>query len=284
MFDKKQILYNGKYISEEQAEFYTENRAFLYGDSIFETMFVSTGKIHFFEEHMNRLIHGMKVLKYIIPDNFTVFKKKLEDEILQLMFKNKLFKSARVRLTVFRKSGGLYTPVTNEIEYIITASDPGNEKYLINNSGCLIDIYDEIKKPINKFSPYKTANSLIYSLAGVYKADHKLDDCLICNDRGNIIESISSNIFLVINKSLITPPIEDGCINGIIRKQIINFAKLYEIECTERSVQENDLLKADEIFLTNSINGIKWVVAYKEKRYFRKISNFFINKLNEIYF
>ncbi len=284
MFDKKQILYNGRYISEESAEFYSENRAFLYNDSIFETIFVSTGKIHFFEEHLNRLIQGMKVLKYTVPDKFTVFKKNLEDEIFQLMFKNMLFKSARIRLTVFRKPGGLYTPVTNEIDYIITATDPGNEKYVLNNSGCLIDIYEEIKKPINKFSPYKTANSLIYSLAGIYKSEHQFDDCLICNDKGNIIESVSSNIFLVIDKRLITPPIKDGCINGIIRNQIINFAKLYKINCIERSVQQNDLLLADEIFLTNSINGIKWVVAYKDKRYFKKTSNFFINKLNEIYF
>lgn len=281
MFDKKQILYNGRYISGDSAESFSVNRAFLYGDSIFETMFVSKGKIHFFEEHMNRLIQGMKVLKYVIPDKFTEFNKKLEDEILKLMFKNKLFKSARIRLTVFRKSGGLYTPVCNEVDYIITATDPGNEKYVLNNTGYLIGLYDEIKKPVNIFSSYKTANSIIYTLAGVYKNEKKSDDCLILNEKGNIIETISSNIFLVINNKLITPPIEEGCINGIIRNQIINFAKLYEIICTERSVQQNDLLSADEIFLTNSINGIQWVVAYKDKRYFKKMSNFFINKLNE---
>lgn len=283
MFDKKLILHNGKYISEETVKFYSENRAFLYGDSIFETMFVSGGIIHFFDEHMNRLLQGMNVLKYIIPDKFTIFKNKLEDEILQLMFKNKLFKSARIRLTVFRKPGDLYTPVNNELEYIITAKDPENDKYVLNNSGYLIDLYDEIKKPINQFSPYKTANSLIYSLAGVYKKEHNLDDCLICNENGNIIESISSNVFLFIDNKLITPSIQEGCINGIIRNQIINFAKLHEINCIEQSVCQNDLLKADEIFLTNSIKGIQWVVAYKNKRYFKKISNFFINKLNEIY-
>ncbi|MCD4792391.1 MAG: aminotransferase class IV [Bacteroidales bacterium] len=284
MFDKKQILYNGQYISGGLAESFSVNRAFLYGDSIFETMFVSKGEIHFFEEHLNRLIQGMKVLKYVVPDKFTVFKDKLKDEILQLMFKNKLFKSARVRLTVFRKSGGLYTPVINEVDYIINVTDPGNEKYVLNNTGYLIDLYDEIKKPINKFSSYKIANSLIYTLAGVYKNERKSDDCLILNERGNIIETISSNIFLVINNKLITPPIEEGCINGIIRNQIINFAKLYEIICTERPVQQNDLLSADEVFLTNSINGIKWVVAYKDKRYFKKMSNFFTNKLNEQFY
>ena len=283
MFNKKQILYNGQYISGDLAEIFSVNRAFLYGDSIFETMFVSKGEIHFFEEHINRLIQGMKVLKYVVPDKFTVFKDKLKDEILQLMFKNKLFKSARVRLTVFRKAGGLYTPVSNEVDYIINATDPGSEKYVLNNTGYLIDLYDEIRKPINKFSSYKIANSLIYTLAGVYRNERKLDDCLILNEKGNIIETISSNIFLIIDNKLITPPIEEGCINGIIRHQIINFAKLYEIIYTEQPVQPDDLLSADEVFLTNSIKGIQWVVAYKDKRYFKKMSNFFTNKLNEIY-
>jgi len=282
MFDKKQIVHNGNFISGNPNDFYVSNRAFLYGDSIFETIFVRNGRIHFFEEHMLRLISGMKVLKYEIPDKFTVFKKKFEDEIKQLLIKNKLFKSARVRITVFREDGGLYTPISNKAGYIISCFELTNEKYVLNETGLLIDIYDEIKKPINNFSQYKTANSLIYVLAGVYKNENKLDDCLILNDRDNIIETVSSNIFLVKDNVLITPPVQDGCVNGIMRRQVIKFAKDYEIDFYEATLSSKDLLNADEIFLTNSISGIKWVVAYKGKRYFKRVSNFLINKLNEV--
>jgi len=284
MFEKKQLCYNGKYISGESYKFFSENRAFLYGDSIFETIFVSKGKIHFFDEHTERLIRGMKILKYEIPDKFTIFKNKLEDEIFSLIAKNKLYKSARVRLTVFRSSGGLYTPNSNAVDYILTVSDPGHVFYELNASGYFTDVYKDITKPCNMFSPFKTANSLLYTLGSIYKKESDLDDCFICNEKGNIIESLSSNIFLVINNKLITPNIEEGCIDGIIRNKVIDFADQFNIECIEKPIIENDFYSADEIFLTNSINGIRWVVAYKEKRYFKRYSNFFINKLNELFF
>ena len=281
MFDKEQIILNGNFISGSENSFNVQNRAFLYGDSIFETIRVNNRKILFFEEHLDRLISGMKVLKYEIPDKFTVFRQKLEDEIIQLLNRNKIFKSSRIRLTVFRKTGGFYTPHTNEIDYVISASKLPNDKFVLNSSGLLIDIFKDIKKPLNIFSPYKTANSILYTLAGIYKNEKKFDDCLIVNERNHIIESISSNVFIVIGGKLITPPVTTGCINGIMRNAIITYANLSNIKCIERSINTEDLLNADEVFFTNSISGIQWVVAYKNKRYYKKMSNFLISKLNE---
>ena len=281
MFDKEQIILNGNFISGSENSFNVQNRAFLYGDSIFETIRVNNRKILFFEEHLDRLISGMKVLKYYIPDKFTVFRQKLEDEIIQLLNRNKIFKSSRIRLTVFRKTGGLYTPLTNEIDYVISASKLPNDKFILNSSGLLIDIFKDIRKPLNVFSPYKTANSILYTLAGIYKNDKKFDDCLILNEKNRIIESISSNVFIVIEGKLISPPITDGCINGIMRNVIISYAKLSNIVYLEKSINTDDLLNADEVFFTNSISGIQWVVAYKNKRYYKKVSDFLIRRLNE---
>lgn len=281
MFDKEQILLNGNYISGSEVNFYSQNRAFLYGDSIFETIRVNNREILFFEEHLNRLIAGMKVLKYEIPDKFTVFKQKLKEEIIQLLNRNKIFKSARVRITVFRKRGGLYVPETNEIDYAISVKKSKNEKFVLNSSGLLIDVFKDVKKPINIFSPYKTVNSIIYTLAGLYKNEKKLDDCLILNEKDELIESISSNIFLVIDNKLITPPVSSGCIDGIMKNVLIPLAKLSKIICVERTIKEEDLFSADEVFFTNSITGIQWVVAYKNKRYYKKMSDFLIRKLNE---
>jgi len=281
MKQKQQIVYNGTFIPETEISFYTENRAFLYGDAIFETLRVNNRTILFFEEHLNRIISGMTVLKYEIPDKFTLFKDKLNDEILSLLNRNKIFKSARIRITVFRKSGGLYTPATNAADYVISAEKLNSEYFRLNPEGLRISVFKEIKKPLNIFSPFKTGNSLIYTLAGIYKTENTLDDCLILNEKNQIIEAVSSNIFLVKNKTLITPPVSDGCIDGILRNEIIRLAELHKISCTEQSVYEEDLLSAEEIFLTNSINGIQWVVAYKNKRYYKRLSEFFIKLLNK---
>jgi branched-subunit amino acid aminotransferase/4-amino-4-deoxychorismate lyase len=283
MFDKKQICLNGQFISGEKQKFFSENRAFLYGDSVFETMFVCKGKIHFFNEHLYRLLRAMNVLNYTVPSVFTVFKDRLEEEIFSLIAKNKIYKSAAVRLTVFRNPGGLYTPETNEVSYVIYVREIKNDRYELNASGLFTDLYEEIKKPINILAPFKTGNSLIYTLGGIYKTEQNLDDCLISNEKGHIIEALSSNMFLVKNDRIITPPVADGCVDGIMRKQIIHLCKQHDIECLEHSVTPEMMNLADELFLTNSINGIRWVVAYKEKRYFKKYSNFFLHKLNEMH-
>ncbi|MCF6366008.1 MAG: aminotransferase class IV [Bacteroidales bacterium] len=281
MFDKTQIIYNGKYIPAGSIEISYKNRAFLYGDSIFETIRVNNRKVLFLEEHLQRLVSGMKVLKYEVPDKFTVFRQKLEEEIIQLLNRNKIFKASRIRITVFRKPGGLYTPQTNDVDYIISSSKLEDDKFKLNTKGLLLGIFNEIKKPQNVFSQYKTANSIIYTMAGIYKNENNFDDCLILNNKGNILESISSNIFTVKSEKLTTPPVIDGCINGIMRNKILKLAKQHKIVCIEKSIDVTDLLKADEVFLSNSISGVKWVVAYKNKRYYKRMSDFLIRKLND---
>ncbi len=282
MKNKNQIVLNGAFKPEEESSICFQNRAFLYGDSIFETLRVNNRNILFFEEHLARLVSGMGVLKYNIPDKFTIFKNKLKEEILSLLNRNKIFKSARVRITVFRKSGGFYTPDTNAVNYLISTSQLKTDKFILNTDGLRISVFNELKKPINKFSPYKTGNSLLYTLAGIYKTEIAVNDCLILNEKNQIIEAVSSNLFLVKNKTLVTPPVSDGCINGIMRNELITYAKLYDIPCVEHSVSENDLLSAEEIFLTNSISGIQWVVAYKDKRYFKRLSDFLLQKINAV--
>jgi len=279
MFNKTQISYNGKFISDEAVNFHTENRAFLYGDSIFETLRVNNRNILFFDEHLQRLIKGMKVLKYDIPNTFTVFKKRLYEEIIQLLNRNKIFKSSRIRITVFRKAGGLYTPETNKVDYVISVYKLEEDEFTLNKIGLRIGIYKDIKKPLNVFSEYKMVNSAIYTLAGIYKKENSFDDCLILNENNNIAEAISSNVFIVRENKLIFPPVSDGCINGIMRNAIIKIARLYNIVCIARSISSSDLLIADEIFFSNSISGIQWVGAYKNKRYFKKMSSFLTSKL-----
>jgi branched-chain amino acid aminotransferase len=108
-----------------------------------------------------------------------------------------------------------------------------------------------------------------YVLAGLYCKEQKQDDCLLQNGQGKIIESISSNLFLIKGQTVYTPGIGSGCIDGIMRKQIIAFLPelgFHLIETPGFTVEE--LLEADEIFLSNSISGIRWVVGYGEKRFF----------------
>jgi 4-amino-4-deoxychorismate lyase len=151
----------------------------------------------------------------------------------------------------------------------------------LNEKGWQIDIFEDHRKTLNKLSSLKSTNSLPYILAGIYKKEKKLDECIILNELGNISEAITSNIFIVYNGVFYTPSLNKGCIGGIMRKVIIDMVKEGGREVQECPLNPNALLRADEVFLTNSINGIRWVNAYRMKRYFNKASKLLVEQLND---
>lgn len=272
--------YNGHLISIYEPVVSFANRAFRYGDSLFETIRVVNNKPLFLQDHLRRIKVGMTVLRMNIPPSFNA--ENISKLIAELIEKNSLGNDARARLTIFRNEGGFYTPHSNDISFLIETEDLGFKGgYVLNETGYTVDVFHDIKKHKNKLSNLKTGNALIYVLAGIYKKDIKMDDCFIINEDGNVCESISSNIFIVKNGALYTPSLSEGCIEGILRKQIIDIAKENRILCYEIALAFNTLMNADEIFLTNTIQGIRWVEKYKTKIYQSKLAAFFTEKLNE---
>ncbi len=272
------ICYNGNFVKEALFGIDLQNRAFRYGDSLFETIRVSSKNILLFDSHFERLTQSMKFLEMEIPENFN--KAVLTQQITKLLNLNRLFQGVRIRLTVYRHGKGLYTPENNSVDYIIEAEKLPDEKYTLNTKGLVVDIYNKFKKPLNKLSNLKTNNSIPYILAGIYKKKHKLDDCILLNENNNVIEAVSSNIFLVKNNNIYTPSLEEGCLNGVMRNKIIDIAlKLDYIVFEDARVRIADMIEADEIFLTNAISGIRWVGAFKNKRYYNFTSKKIIGKL-----
>ena len=283
MIRSKYICNNGDFVLSDSPVLTTQNRAFRYGDGIFETMHANGTIVQFFNEHYMRLMYGIEKLQMSVPDYFT--SKYINNLIIKLLNKNKLYQGAKIRLSVFRSDGGLYTPLSNNLSFIIEAEELKHAKYTLNNKGLVIDIYDEIKKNINYFSDIKSSNALLFVLAGIYKQKNKIDDCIILNQENKIIEAVSSNIFIVKNNQLYTPALTEGCVSGIMRAQIIQTAlSLNYTVFDDCNIKPDELLSADEVFLTNAVSGIRWVVAYKNRRYFNKISKILINKLNETSF
>jgi branched-chain amino acid aminotransferase len=278
MEDKFCIL-NGHLISIYEPSVAFNNRAFRYGDALFESIRLCNNKVMFLRDHITRLKLGMTVLRMNLPAEFNT--ENIYELILELLKQNNQSSNARIRLTVFRNEGGYYSPETNDISFLIETEEI-SDAYLLNQKGLWIDIYSEIKKPINKLSGLKTANALIYVMAGLAKQSMKLDECFLINEKGTICESISSNIFVVKNGTICTPPLSDGCLEGVMRKQIIEIAAQHKILAFENTVTVNTLMNGDEIFLTNSINGVQWVGQFKQKFYTNKLSQFFIEKLNEL--
>ena len=254
------------------------NRAFCYGDALFETMHANGTQLQFFKEHYSRLTKGMEMLqmeKRNLPDAVM-----LESLLRKLLNKNHLYKGVRVRLSVFRDTGGFYTPENNSVSWLAETIPLHADQYLLNKKGLITALFTDFSKKADNLANLKTSNSLLYILAGLHRNKHGWDDCFILNTEGRLAETISSNIFIMKKGVLFTPSLDEGCVAGIMRRQIIRIAATEGLECTESQITEEDLLAADECFLTNAIGGIRWVLAYRNKRYYSKTSRMLVSSLN----
>ena len=272
------INFNGSILPADQLIFRANNRGFRYGDGLFESMRFLKGKLKFPEMHIDRIQKGMKLLKF---DNCSLIDTWfIREKVEELLRRNKTGADARIRLTVFRDSDGLYSPVSNKYGYLLEIQKLEESLYVLNKKGLIIDVFDEIPKPVNALSNLKTCNAMIYVLAGIFKNQNALDEVLIMNQRGFLCESVSSNVFVVYDRKLYTPALNEGCIAGVMRQVVIRLAKENNIELVEAQINPDILNEADEVFLTNAAKGIQWVMGYNNKRYFNEVSRFLNEKLN----
>ena len=258
----------------------TQNRAFLYGDAVFETVKIVNDKILFLEDHYFRLMSSMRVIRMEIPMNFTM--EYLEEQILNLVKGKNLENSSRARITVYRNDGGYYLPQNNSISFLINVEPLENILYYIDKAEYKVDLYTDFYIAKQLLSSIKTTNRLINITASIYANENDLDNCILLNDSKNVIEALQGNIFMLNGNKLITPPVSEGCLNGIMRKQIIGLARTIEnIEVVEETISPFDLQKADELFITNVIKGIQPITRYRKKEFVINLSRILVQKLND---
>jgi branched-chain amino acid aminotransferase len=259
------INFNGKINNES---ILTQNRAFLYGDAVFETLKFNKNKILFFEDHYLRLMAAMRILRMKIPLEFTM--EFVENEIITTCKENNL-ENARIRITVFRNDGGKYLPITNTVSYLIEVNKT-QENCPFETDFYEIELYKDNYIAQNILSNIKTNNKIINTLASIYAHENDYHNCLLINDSKNIVEATNANFFMVQNQKIVTPPISQGCINGIMRKQILKIAKNIGIEAEEKIIAPFELQAADELFLTNISVGIQQVSKFRKKIFTHDIS------------
>lgn len=275
----QKVNFNGRLIPADTFSIMAGNRSYLYGDGLFESIRVINGRAINIPNHFLRLAEGMEALQMKPPANFSA--EFFEEEVAQLIAENKIEKGGRVRLSVDRKPGGFYLPSSNHVDYYIEAYPLEENKFMLNERGYNIDLYHDIKKDISPLSTYKTKNGLIYIMAKIKAKDEGLDDMLIQNYKMGIIEGGSSNLFVVSNGVLYTPGLDLGPLGGTMRMQVINIALENQIKVYECNISPQNLLVADEVFLTNAIQGVIWVKSYRTKEYDNEMARTFTRFLNE---
>ncbi|MBK8497753.1 MAG: aminotransferase class IV [Flavobacteriales bacterium] len=260
---------NGELQPGDQPALPLDNRAYHFGDGLFESIRVVNGRPCFIDAHWARLTTGASVLRIEMPA--ALDREGFERSILELISATAIA-SGRCRFTLFRSGGGYYRPQQDGGNFTIELQALDEPHHTLNQNGLMVDIWPEMRKPINELSRHKTLNCQYYIMAALWSRERGLDDCLLQNERGNIIESSAGNLFIVSNGVLYTPSLADGCLGGVMRAQVINLALANGIKVYECSLNPQNLLAADEVFFTNAISGVRWVGAYRTKRYAHKLS------------
>jgi branched-chain amino acid aminotransferase len=224
------------------------------------------------------MIQGASVLKMKTPAFFTAAF--FEEKIVELIEKSKIEDGGRCRLSLDRKTGGAYLPDSNDATFYIEVYPYKVNHFELNAKGLEVDIYRDIKLHKNFLSNFKTKTGIPYVMASISANEQGLDDLFLTNEKGNILESGSCNVFIVSNGVLYTSGLDEGCIAGTMRMQIINLALQNNIKVYECSILPQNLLSADEVFFTNAIRGINWVGGYRTKRYQNNMSRRLIILLN----
>jgi len=248
------INVNGQILDSEDGFAGIHHRGLKYGDGLFESIRMLDGKMPLLSDHMRRLFRGMELLKIKKPKHFTTafFRK----EIQRITRSNK---NTRIRITVFRAPGGLYTPTQNHPSYLIEYQLIKTNNWQWLKKGLIIKICPTIELPITAWSGLKTTNSLPYIMAGLWKQEQRMDDCILLNQLGLVAEASSSNVFYFKENKLFTPSDQSGAIQGVMRRQVIKLAKKNGVPLSKKEVLPKELLAADEVFLSNAVQGIRWV-------------------------
>lgn len=265
------ICYNGIFLPADQPVLKADNRAYRYGDGFFETIKVMNGKIVLWSYHLQRIENSFRLLNYHSPIS-TI--EKIIEEIFELCNMNHCIDAARIRLSFANGSGTMFDDNT-VTDYIIEAM-PLNNLIHFRHDDFTIGICPLAKKSCDAYANLKSANYLVSRIAIEYAKKHQWNDALILNQNDRIAESAIANIFWIKGGTVFTPPLSEGCVNGVMRNYLIDEFQSAGNPIVERLCTKSDLLNADEIFLTNAVKGISTIKNFEMKKYsYRKTKNIF---------
>ena len=255
------VNYNGRLVSPETPLFQAGNRGFRYGDGVFESLFFDGVRMPLLHMHLQRLFAGMQALgirrlSHYEPAFF-------EEEIRKTLTAGR---PSRVRLSVFRKEGGLYLPHTDEPEFLIETSILQQTRSPFPNFLPQSGLLPAVPVAPNFLAPFKTANSLIYILASRLRKAKGWGEGVLLNLEGRIADGCYSNVFAFHQDKLITPPVQEGALAGVMRSVVVQEAEKRGLPVEVRPIPVNEWLEADEIWFTNALTGVRWVHQFENRR------------------
>ena len=248
------VFYKGAFIGRDSVFLSSESRSFNYGDGFFETIKVINKRVFNFPYHMQRIKLAFSILKL----NYNYTEKFWHEIIYELITVNKMI-SGTIKIHVSRSGAGKYLPDSCDTDLFVRSIN--GSLYQKNNMISLC-FYEDESKTRGSLSNIKSVSSLVSVLALVYANENSFDNAILVNSSGNVIEASNANLFIVKNNKICTPPISEGCVDGTMRKWVVNKLDVYE-----KVILRNDILEADAVFVTNATSGLIAVKTVEKKSF-----------------
>lgn len=242
-----------------------DNRSFRYGDGFFETIRWEGNTAFLWEYHIKRFFSTLDGLAFVTPQWWD--EAFLRSSIQALVVKNKHERQARIRCTVYRGEGGIYDANTNTPQLIIQSWPLEGGLFDLNSNGLDINIFSNAIKTADGYSAYKTNSALPYIMAAQFAKANRYNDAILRNQWGRVADTTIANIFIIHDNKIITPPLSEGCVNGVFRKFLLETLDKIGFQAQEFAVSEDILKNANQVFLTNAIKGIRWVNSIGSTHY-----------------
>ena len=257
------INFNGKIT--DLSDQLINNRAFLYGDAVFETLIIFNDKILFWEDHYFRLMSSMRIIRLDIPDKYTP--EFFKENIIKIHNNISQTGNSRIRINIYRSSGGKYKPEKNTPSFIISCESINYNTYKLNKGHYEVDLYKDYYLDNQLISSIKSNNKIINVVASIYASENGFDNCILLNKDKLVSEFINSNLFIIKDEKIYTPTLKSGCLNGVLRKNLFKILSSSSFELCEQDLSTFDITQSDEIFGTNIAQGIFSVTKFRKKNY-----------------
>lgn len=221
--------------------------ALMYGKGVFETLLIKNGVPCFLSEHLDRLYRALDSLEIKNEKE----KKSLETDLYNTIIVNNILNGS-ARITVLDSDRGSHV--------IITVNDGFRYPEYLYDRGFKLISSEYKNNPYSILTYIKSCNYLDNIMARREVISKGGDEGLILNVFGHVAEGAVSNIFMVKENNIYTPPVEVGLLPGIVRGILLQKQREIGVNITEKKITYNELIEADEVFITNSLLGVMPVV------------------------
>ncbi len=276
------INLDGVLHSDDTMYLNAENLIFAEGFGLVENLRVVNGTIFFWEEHYLRLMAAMRILRMEIPMDYTM--ELLQEEILKTLRESGLTnKAALVFVYIFPKHEMISGEDHRQVSFLIKSKELESPFYLHQNDQYEVDLYKDFYVQAGMLSTLPTVDNVLKKIGRIYARENEYADCILLNDKKNVVESLEGNVFLVSGDLIKTPPLSEGCQNGVLRKKVMELIKKSpDLTLEEKVISPFELQKVDEIFITSTERGIHSITRYRKAEFKSDIGKNILGKLNAL--